>query len=66
VLNISDVSINDNFFEIGGHSLAMVKLHAALEENLKTHFSVIELFQFPTIASQAQFLGKGRGEAQVL
>ena len=66
VLNISQVSINDNFFEIGGHSLAMVKLHAALEETLKTQFSVIELFQYPTIASQAQFLSRGKQEEAAL
>ncbi len=56
VLNINQISINDNFFEIGGHSLIMIKLHAVLEESLDTKLSVVELFQYPTIAAQAKFL----------
>lgn len=66
VLSIGQVSINDNFFEIGGHSLAMVKLHAALQETLKTEFSVVELFQYPTIASQALFLSTDKQEESAL
>ena len=60
VLNVKQVSINDNFFEIGGHSLIMIKLHAVLEEELKTKFSVVELFQYPTIAAQARFLANSK------
>lgn len=66
VLNINQVSVNDNFFEIGGHSLMMVKLHALLEQSLKKELSVVELFQYPTIASQAKFLSKGNNDEQVL
>lgn len=66
VLNIKQVSIHDNFFEIGGHSLMMVKLHAILEESLNTKLSVVELFQYPTIASQAKFLSTSKKESMAI
>jgi amino acid adenylation domain-containing protein len=62
VLDLKQISIHDNFFEIGGHSLMMVKLHASLEEMLNTKFSVVELFQYPTIATQAKFLSSSKKE----
>lgn len=62
VLDLKQISIHDNFFEIGGHSLMMVKLHANLEQVLDTKFSVVELFQYPTIATQAKFLINSKKE----
>ncbi len=62
VLDLKQISIHDNFFEIGGHSLMMVKLHAHLEDKLNTTFSVVELFQYPTIATQAKFLSSSKKE----
>ncbi|MBN1481970.1 hypothetical protein JXA70_16990 [candidate division KSB1 bacterium] len=55
-LGVDNPSVHDNFFETGGHSLLMMKLHALLEERFGVKISVIELFQYPTIASQADFL----------
>ena len=65
ILDIKQLSINDNFFEIGGHSLMMVKLHTLLEETLDTKLSVVELFQYPTIASQAKFLSTSKKEGMI-
>jgi amino acid adenylation domain-containing protein len=62
LLDVEDISVHDNFFEIGGHSLMMVNLHAELEKNLEKTFSVVELFQYPTIATQAKFLSSSSTE----
>ena len=60
VLRVDTVSRHENFFEIGGHSLLMMKLHAQLEEHFDAGVSVVELFQYPTIAAQAQLISKGQ------
>ncbi len=63
VLGVDRVGAADNFFEIGGHSLLLVKLHARLRETLGREVAIVELFRFPTVASLAAHLEPG-GEAE--
>ncbi|MDF5729623.1 MAG: amino acid adenylation domain-containing protein [Rhizonema sp. PD38] len=56
VLHVDKLGINDNFFEIGGHSLLMVKIHSRLREIFKADVSILEMFRYPTISSLAQYL----------
>ena len=56
VLHVDKLGINDNFFEIGGHSLLMVKIHSQLREIFKADVSILEMFRYPTISSLSQYL----------
>jgi hypothetical protein len=56
VLHVDQVGLNENFFEAGGHSLLLVKLHAGLKHEFAADFPLIELFQRTTVASQAERL----------
>jgi len=56
VLQIERVGIHDSFFDLGGHSLLMVQVHAKLCAAFKHEFSMIELFKYPTISSLAEYL----------
>lgn len=56
VLGVSDVGLDDNFFELGGHSLLLVQVHAALQEQLDASLSLVELFEYPTIAGLSDYL----------
>jgi hypothetical protein len=56
VLKIEIVGLDDNFFDLGGHSLLMTKAHMQLQELLKREFTIIDMFSHPTIRSMAQFL----------
>jgi amino acid adenylation domain-containing protein len=56
VLRVDHVGLNENFFDAGGHSLLLVKLHAGLKQEFAADFPLIELFQRTTIASQADRL----------
>ena len=56
VLRVTEVGINDNFFDLGGHSLLLVQLHARLVETLELEISVLDLFRFPTISTLANHL----------
>jgi FkbH-like protein/FkbM family methyltransferase len=46
----SRVGLNDNFFEVGGTSVLAVQVIAAIRKALKYELSVIDLFEYPTVA----------------
>ena len=50
-LGISDVGLDDNFFEVGGTSLSIVRVRRALEQALHRPIAVVDLFSHSTIAS---------------
>lgn len=56
VLNLEKVGINDNFFDLGGHSLLLVQVNHKLQEFLPQNLSIIELFKNPTINSLTKYL----------
>ncbi|HEX8149647.1 MAG TPA: amino acid adenylation domain-containing protein, partial [Pyrinomonadaceae bacterium] len=55
-LKVEAVSLHDNFFDLGGHSLLLVQIHGQLQEKLGLEFSPIELFRHPTIGLLAGYL----------
>jgi natural product biosynthesis luciferase-like monooxygenase protein len=57
-LRVERLSIHDNFFDLGGHSLLMAHVHAKLREVLQTDVPVIELFKYPTVTSLAKYLNQ--------
>ncbi|HYN21124.1 MAG TPA: amino acid adenylation domain-containing protein, partial [Thermoanaerobaculia bacterium] len=56
VVGLAEVGIRDNFFDVGGHSLLMARVHHRLEETLGREVSMVDLFQYPTVASLAAHL----------
>ncbi|MBD2200522.1 hypothetical protein H6G08_34690 [Calothrix anomala FACHB-343] len=58
VLHLEKVGINDNFFDIGGHSLLMAQVNNKLRAILQRDISVVTMFQYPTIRSLAQYLSQ--------
>jgi amino acid adenylation domain-containing protein len=44
------------FFEAGGHSLAMMRVHEILCERLRVDVPLVRLYEFPTIRSLGRFL----------
>lgn len=56
LLEYSPIGIDDNFFEIGGHSLLVVRLMTQLEKELGKTFSLALIFHAPTIATMAAAL----------
>jgi acyl carrier protein len=64
VLYLESVGTNENFFDLGGHSLLVVQAHRKLREVCEHKISLTDLYRFPTIAGLADFLGTG-GDAAV-
>jgi acyl carrier protein len=58
VLNIEKVGLNDNFFDLGGHSLLLFKVHTRLEEALSRSVSMVDLFRYPTVSALADYLNR--------
>jgi natural product biosynthesis luciferase-like monooxygenase protein len=53
VLRAEIPSVDDNFFDIGGHSLLMVQVHHRVQHLLGRDFPLIEMLEHPTIRSLA-------------
>ena len=54
VLRLDRVGLHDNFFDLGGHSLLLIKLQTGLKREFKTDVTLVELFQQTTVAAQAE------------
>jgi acyl carrier protein len=56
LLRIEKPGIRENFFDLGGHSLLLVQLHAQLKREFNTNIAVVDLFRYPTIEALASHL----------
>jgi len=61
VLGITAVGVNDNFFDLGGHSLLLAQAHGQLSGRLNRRFVLLEMFKYPTIRTLASYLGQKNG-----
>jgi acyl carrier protein len=61
VLGRDKVGINDNFFDLGGHSLLLVKVYGQLRAEAGVEIPLLKLFEYPSVSSLAAFLS---GETQ--
>ena len=55
LLQIDIVGVDDNFFDLGGHSLLLVKLQSRLTSTFKKELPLIEIFRYPTIRMLAGY-----------
>lgn len=66
LLGVARVGLLDNFFDLGGHSLLLVKLQVRLQRDFGTELPLVELFQHTTVQAQAQRLLAHPGDAAAL
>jgi enterobactin synthetase component F len=57
-LRLDRVGIHDNFFDLGGDSLAMIRLSLQLEQSTGRNFPLTGIFDSPTVAGMAAILGR--------
>jgi hypothetical protein len=63
VLGVERIGVDDNFFDVGGHSLLLVRVHAMLVERFGPVLTVVDLFRYPTLTTLAARLRRGAGAA---
>ncbi|HLJ26156.1 MAG TPA: non-ribosomal peptide synthase/polyketide synthase [Candidatus Angelobacter sp.] len=62
-LQVADFGVEDNFFDLGGHSMLVLSMHTRLAERFDDRITVIDLFTYPTIATLAKYLEQPRDDA---
>ncbi len=61
VLQLEDVGVTDNFFEMGGHSLAAIQVQTRIQELTGKELSLVDMFKYPTIEALARYLSGESG-----
>jgi surfactin family lipopeptide synthetase C len=56
VVGIEKIGIHDNFFDLGGHSILLLKVQRKIREGFQHELSLVELFKYPTIHLLAERL----------
>jgi hypothetical protein len=57
------VGMEDNFFDLGGHSLLLVRVQTELNQALGSEVRIVDLFRYPTIREFARFLNPSESPA---
>jgi len=53
ILNIDRIGVHDDFFDLGGHSLSLMRVAAAIDQKLGVRPSILTLYEAPTIEGQS-------------
>ncbi|GGS23237.1 hypothetical protein GCM10010269_72630 [Streptomyces humidus] len=57
VLGLPEISVHDTFFDLGGNSLALAKLHSRIVAAFGRELPITALFEHPTVSALARALG---------
>ena len=64
LLELDDVGLDDNFFDLGGHSLLIPKVQCELRAAFGREVDAVDLFRYPTVRTLAAFVaGETPGRA---
>jgi acyl carrier protein len=63
LFEVERVGLDDNFFDLGGNSLLLVRAHQELQKRFGADLPITALFQYPTVRSLARHLSGGGAEA---
>ncbi len=64
VLGVDQINPDDNFFDLGGHSMLLADLHAKLEPLTNRPLEIVDFFRFPSVRALVDHLEEiGAGES---
>ena len=59
ILSVHQVGIHDNFFDLGGHSLAAMRVVSQVIKQFRLELPLQSLFRSPTVAAMAAVIAEG-------
>jgi natural product biosynthesis luciferase-like monooxygenase protein/amino acid adenylation domain-containing protein/FkbM family methyltransferase len=62
-LGAEQIGIDQNFFDLGGHSLALIRVQDGLRGRFGRDLPLVELFRAPTVAAMARLLAPAHAAA---
>ena len=62
VLKLEKVDINENFFDLGGDSLDIIRINTKIKRAFNEEDTVIQLLRYPTVRSFAGYLNRGKNQ----
>jgi fengycin family lipopeptide synthetase D len=62
LLKIENISISDNFFDIGGNSLLAINLANLISKEFNMTLKTFMIFEYPSIKDQSEFLAGKEGD----
>jgi len=62
VLNVNHLGARDNFFDLGGHSLAATRIVSQVIKHFRVKLPLQSLFQSPTVAEMATVIAEHQGK----
>ncbi len=63
LLGRTRIDIDDNFFDLGGHSIMAIAVHTRLQRASAPHVRLVDLFEHPTVRALAQFVDASAARA---
>ncbi|HSF43791.1 MAG TPA: non-ribosomal peptide synthase/polyketide synthase [Thermoanaerobaculia bacterium] len=64
LLGVERVGLHDNFFDLGGHSLLMVRVRSRLAHQWGRELTMVDLFSHPTVSDLARLLTGAEEESE--
>lgn len=62
-LNVTQVGRFDNFFDLGGHSLLLAKVHEEMQQATGSSFAIVDMFRYPTVSAIAAHISGAGADA---
>jgi microcystin synthetase protein McyG len=62
VLPRAEVGIHDNFFDLGGTSLDVIRVNHRMAKEFSQEIPVMAMYKYTTVAALARFLEQGGGD----
>jgi hypothetical protein len=66
LLGRSDIGVDDNFFDAGGQSLLLLRMHPLIESAFGVDLHIVKLLEYPTIRTLAAKLDSSDGPEQAV